>query len=159
MIPAHAALLFEGLQDERLYRYYAGHPPATLEELEKRYEGWSTRRSPDGTQIWLNYAVRRDDGAYVGWVQASIADAGATIGYDIFPEFWRKGYGKAACAALIGILAEEYRVQRIGATVDEGNVASIRLLESLGFSPVWTGPSDDMPGRTDRRYEMQRAVG
>ena len=151
--PAHAKALFPHLHDDRLYRYHTGRP-ASVKELEERFHKWVARRSPDGSQTWLNYAVRRVDGAFVGWVQATIAENVATIGYDVFPSFWRQGYAKESCRELIRTLFLEHKVQRINAVVDDENAASIGLLETLGFALVWTGPSEDMPGRKDRRYEL-----
>ena len=153
LLPNHARQLFPHLHDDRLYRYHTGRP-ATIEELEQRFQKWVARRSPDGSQIWLNYAVRREDGAYVGWIQATIADDVATIGYDIFPPFWLQGFAKEACGELIRTLFLEHKVTRVDAVVDDENAASIGLLEALGFALVWTGPSEDMPGRRDRRYEL-----
>lgn len=157
LVPSHARRLFAHLQDERLYRFYAGEPPASVEALERRYAAWATRTSPDGAQTWLNYAVRLRDGGYVGWVQATMSGDVATIGYDVFPPFWRRGYGKEACAELVRALREEHGVSRIIANVDTENVASCRLLEALGFPQVWTGPSEDMPGHADFRYELTTA--
>lgn len=153
LLPAHAGQLFPHLSDDRLYRYHAGRP-ANVAQLEERFQKWVARRSPDGSQIWLNYAVRRVDGPYVGWVQATVGDNVATIGYDIFPPFWRQGYAKEACRELIRALFLEHKVKRVDAVVDDENVASIALLATLGFALAWTGPSEDMPGRKDRRYEL-----
>ncbi len=154
LLPAHARHLFRHLQDRRLYHFYAGEPPATVEELERRYQAWATHKSPDGTQTWLNYAVRRTDGIYVGWVQATLVGDMATIGYDIFPDFWRRGYATEACGELVRALCYEHNIANIVAVVDTENTASIRLLEGLGFALAWTGPSEDLPGRQDRRYEL-----
>jgi RimJ/RimL family protein N-acetyltransferase len=159
LLPAHAPPLFRYLSDDGLYRYHTGQP-SSVEELERRFTSWAARTSPDGSQTWLNYAVRRDDRTYVGWVQATIADKVATIGYDIFVSFWRQGYAKEACSELIRVLFDEHTVRRVDAVVDAENAASIGLLENLGFRLAWTGPSEDMPGRKDRRYELsaQRPV-
>lgn len=159
LLPLHAKYLFEPLQDQRQYRFYAASPPATLEDLEQRYQQWASRKSPDATQTWLNYAVRREDGVYVGWVQATIAGDVATIGYDIFPEYWRRGYASEACGRLVRMLIDDLEVNRIIAVVDTDNVASIRLLERLGFVLTRTGPSEDMPGRQDHRYELSVRKG
>jgi ribosomal-protein-alanine N-acetyltransferase len=150
----HARLLYEQLQDIRLYRYYGGAPPQSIEELERRYAAWSARKSPDGTQTWLNYAVRWKNGAYAAWVQATIADHHAVIGYDVFPEHWRKSVATEACRELVRNLREEHGVSIVAAVVDAENEASIRLLRRLGFGHVWSGPSADMPGRIDHRYEL-----
>ncbi len=158
LVESHARKLFHALQDLRLYRFYAGQPPPTIGELERRYAGWAKRISPDGSQIWLNYALRKDDGVYVGWIQATIAGDVATIGYDVFPDFWRQGYGSEACGRLVRALCTEAPVRRVVAMVDSENLASIRLLQRLGFEPVWTGPSEDMPGRKDHRFERTCAA-
>lgn len=159
LVRAHARDLFALLQDERLYRYYNDAPPRTIETLEQRYEAWAARKSPDGTQTWLNYAVRLKNEGYVGWVQATIASSTAIIGYDIFPHFWRQGYATEAITALINELWRSHHVAVVAATVDTENVASIRLLERLGFVRAWAGPSEDMPGRQDYRYELRRDSG
>lgn len=153
LVRSHARLLFHGLQDDRLYRFHAGGPPASIEELERKYDVWAKRASPDGSQVWLNYALRRADGQYVGWIQATLAGDVATIGYDIFPDFWRQGYATEACAELISLLSASGPVCRIAAVVDTENVASTKLLERLGFALVWTGPSEDLPGCRDHRFE------
>ena len=152
---SHSRHLHEYLQDTRLYRFYAGEPPPSIEALEERFAQLATRRSPDGAQKWLNFAVRRKNGGYVGWIQASLENAVAVIGYDIFPPHWRRGYGKEACAELLRLLRDDHAIRRVVAIVDSENVASVRLLESLGFTCKWMGPSVDLPGRTDYRYELK----
>jgi [ribosomal protein S5]-alanine N-acetyltransferase len=155
IVPQHATRLFEKLKDERLYRFHGGQP-ASETDLKRRFEKWQARKSPDGSQTWLNYALKRkEDGSYVGWVQATIAGKVATLGYDIFAEHWRRGYAREACLELIQSLFQEHGVICIVAVADSENVPSIRLLEALGFTLAWTGPSQDMPGRQDCRYELR----
>ncbi|HZV79628.1 MAG TPA: GNAT family N-acetyltransferase [Candidatus Binatus sp.] len=151
----HATELFEPLRDKRLYRYYAGEPPASIAELQVRFSALESRRSPDGHQRWYNWVVRTRDGAAVGRMQATIKDTHAIIGYDIFVPFWRNGYGREAGAAMLEYLTCQCDVSVVRAVVDVENVASVRLLESLSFERIWTGPSDDIPGRTDHIYEKQ----
>jgi RimJ/RimL family protein N-acetyltransferase len=131
------------------------HRAASIADLERRFTRFATRRSPDGTEVWLNYAVRIMGGAYVGTMQATIVGSSSLIGYSIFADHWRQGYGKEASARLVRFLFEECGVRRVRATVDTENAASIALLERIGFHRTWTGPSDDMPGRRDHRYELQ----
>jgi len=149
--PSHARALFEPMRDERLYRYEAQRPPKSEAGLERRFERLAVGR--DGSQLWFNWAVRGKDGPYVGLVQATVDGKSAVIGYDIFPAYWRQGYGKEACSAVIERALRDLGVTLVKAIVDIENQASIALLESLGFKRVWTGPSDDMPGHTDHRYE------
>lgn len=153
ILPAHAPLLFDALQDERLYRYHAAMSAPSVAALTERFRLLARRRSPDGSQLWLNWAVRSAPGEYAGLIQATIAGDHAVIGYDIFPAYWRKGYGKEACAAMVDAVARDFGIRRFSAILDVENVASIALLESLGFTQVWTGPSEDMPGRIDHRFD------
>jgi ribosomal-protein-alanine N-acetyltransferase len=153
IVPEHAKTLYAPLQDPLLYRYVSQPPPESESALRRRFEQLATGRSPDYSQIWLNWAARAKIGPYVGLVQATIEGSHALIGYDIFVPFWRHGYGKEACRAMIDAARREYGVTSVSAIVDVDNTASIALLESLGFTRTWTGPSDDMPGHTDHRYE------
>jgi len=155
LVAAHARQLFEPLRDERLYRYEGLDPPVSIGELEARYSALESRRSPDGSEGWLNWTVRLRDGTFVGRVQATVRSDHTIIGYDIFVPHWRKGYGKESCSAMLDFLEQE-GVTLFRAFVDTENVASIALLESLGFRRVWTGPSEDLPGRTDYRFERGR---
>jgi [ribosomal protein S5]-alanine N-acetyltransferase len=58
LLPQHATLLFEGLADARLYRFIPRNPPESVEALETRYRKLSSRRSADGSEAWLNFAMR-----------------------------------------------------------------------------------------------------
>jgi [ribosomal protein S5]-alanine N-acetyltransferase len=157
LLPRHAPLLFVAMSDERLYRYHAGRP-RSLEALQARFTQLASRGAPDRAEVWLNWAVRLKNSGYVGLVQATVHADQAIIGYDIFAEHWRHGYGKEACTALVKALYNDWAVKLLIAIVDVENVASIALLESLGFQRTWTGPSEDMPGRTDHRYEKRAAA-
>jgi RimJ/RimL family protein N-acetyltransferase len=158
IVPEHAPLLFDQLDDDRLWRFMIFRlRPRSVEGLRKRFARYAARTSPEGDEIWLNYALRRADGSYVGTVQATVAGSHAMIGYSIFADHWRQGYGKEACSELLRSLHDDFGVRTVEATVDTENVASIRLLEVLGFVRVWTGPSEDMPGRIDHRYAVQWA--
>src|SRR5215211_8889952 len=122
LLPEHAPLLFEGLADERLYRFIPTDAPESAEALEGRYRKLSTRRSPDGSEIWLNFAMRLregttpEDGAvphatYVGTLEATVyPDRSAYIAYTVVVPFWRRGYAREGCARLLRHLLEDYRV-------------------------------------------------
>ncbi|MBV8172353.1 MAG: GNAT family N-acetyltransferase [Candidatus Eremiobacteraeota bacterium] len=153
----HARELFEPLRDERLYRYYAGAAPVSVEELAVRFATLESARSPKRDERWFNWVVRLHDGTPVGRMQATLRSDHALIGYDIFVPFWRNGYAREAAQAMLDYLARSWRVSLVRAMVDVENVASVRLLESLGFERTWTGASDDLPGRTDHVYEKRLA--
>lgn len=132
---SHAAALFPLLSDPRMYAFIPQDPPEDLEALASRYRFLESRRSPEGDEEWLNWAVRSKaaDGTCLGTVQATIrSDRRAQIAYEIGVPYWRRGYATEACARLIRELFDEGVVE-IWAELDTRNVASIRLLERLGF--------------------------
>ena len=137
LVEEHAALLFDALSDPRLYAHIGISPPESRAILRERFRIYSGRRSPDGNEIWLNWAARRTQGEYVGWFQATIfADASADIAYLVFVPYWRRGYAKECVRRVLEHLRDDYRLARVRATIDTDNVASIRLAESLGFTRI-----------------------
>ncbi len=54
------------------------------------------------------------------------------LGYAFLPAFWSKGYALEAARAVL----EDAKRERVLAIVSQGNAASIRLLEKLGFGFV-----------------------
>jgi [ribosomal protein S5]-alanine N-acetyltransferase len=163
ILPAHAARLNEQLQDERLYRFIPQDPPATLQALEDRYDFLSTRRSPDGREAWLNWAVReRTSGDYAGTLEATVHDnRTATVAYMVFVPRQRRGFAAEACGRLLTHLFQNYRVGMVAAKIDTRNVASIALVESLGFERVaFHKDADHFKGSSsdEYRYEIEESV-
>jgi RimJ/RimL family protein N-acetyltransferase len=99
--PSHALALYESLQSHAIYEFLPEDPPTSLEALATRYQRLSARRSPDGEEVWLNWAMRqRREGVYVGTLQGTVyADATASLAYILFPAFWRQGYAREGLCA------------------------------------------------------------
>jgi RimJ/RimL family protein N-acetyltransferase len=137
ILPAHAAQLFDHLQAPELYTFIPHEAPASVQELASRYERWSARQAPDGSEIWLNYAIYRPASEqYVGTLQATVNSSGtAFIAYEVFPAHWRRRYARTACIALVAHVFACYdQVDEVTALLDTRNEASWRLLESIGFT-------------------------
>lgn len=80
---------------------------------------------------------QRSDSAPVGTFEATVRENGeADLAYAIFPRFWRQGFAREAGSAVIEHLRTEHAVQHFGADIDTRNLASIALVESLGFARV-----------------------
>jgi RimJ/RimL family protein N-acetyltransferase len=78
-------------------------------------------------------------------------DGSVEIGYSVLPAFQRRGYALEMMSAILDWIAGDGRVQEITAETDAGNVASIGLLNRLGFTE--TGP-----GRDPRSLHFARHV-
>ncbi len=143
-LASHAAELYAVISDPTLYEFIDNKEPASEAALRERLQRIESRRSPDGTEHWLNWVVRNPAGEVVGYVQATVTpDLSAEIAYVLGRAHWRKGYGAAACRAMIGELRSIYGVTRLTATLDPANTASVALLTKLGLGLVWA----DEPGQ------------
>jgi RimJ/RimL family protein N-acetyltransferase len=154
----HAALLYEHLQDERLYRFIPQDPPASLRTLEDRYGFLSARRPPDGREAWLNWAVRvLGSGDYAGTIEATVHEnLETTIAYTVFVPYQRQGFAAEACERLLEHLFDDYRVGVAAAEIDTRNVASIALVESLGFRRVaFQRDADHFKGSSSDEYRYE----
>lgn len=134
----HAPEMFELLSDAQIYRYLDDAPPLCVEHLSNRYAKLEARKSPDGSEGWLNWAVRVRGQQLVGVVQATVFEPvfkphSAWVAYVFSPKHWGHGYAHEATAAMINHLASDYGVTKFLATVEVENTRSIRLLERLGF--------------------------
>ena len=155
-LAAHAAEMFVVLSDPAIYEY-ENEPPVSEEALRARYAYLEGRRSPDGTQQWLNWIARLrasevpvararpgdtgpsnvPAGTLVGYVQATVhADARAAVAYEFASTFWHRGLAAEAARAMIDELVSQYGVQRLTAVLKARNLRSRRLLERLGFVPA-----------------------
>ena len=71
-VAAHAAELFPVLDDPGLYDFIDDEGPASETALRERLARLESRRSPDGSEAWLNWVVRNAEGRVVGYVQATV---------------------------------------------------------------------------------------
>ena len=138
LVPAHASEMYAGLSHPILYQFIAEDPPASVGALRARYERLATRRSPDGSQAWLNWAIWSPaDHAYVGYVQATVGpDHSAEVAYLLFLPFWGRGYARASVAQMIELVRDKHDVSTFLAHVDARHARSRLLLETLGFRCV-----------------------
>ena len=163
LVAAHAAAIFGPLGDERLYRFIPQNPPPSLAQLRARYDRLSSRRSPDGTEAWLNWVMRLSEtGEYAGTLEATIfADRTAFIAYTVFVPHQRRGYATEGVARILEHLVADHGVVLMIAEVDTRNAPSRALLERLGFQRVAEHRSaDHFKGAPsdEYRYELRPSV-
>ena len=94
-------------------------------------------------QEWLNHVVSDGrlfivkpigDSKAIGFVFLSTENCADThIGYLLGESFWGKGYATEILKGLIDFIESEDQVTRLIAGVATDNVASIKLLQKLGF--------------------------
>ncbi|MFZ4402477.1 MAG: GNAT family N-acetyltransferase [Pseudobdellovibrionaceae bacterium] len=92
------------------------------------------RRTKD---TFYDLGVFDKNGSLVGAVSVMEVVRGishtAFLGYRIFNNYWRLGYGKEAVSAMLDIGFNEIKLHRIEAGIEPGNIRSIKLAKTLGM--------------------------
>jgi RimJ/RimL family protein N-acetyltransferase len=131
-VAAHAEEMFAVLSDPRIYEH-ENAPPRSLEWLRERFAKLESRRSPDGSEEWLNWTVRLPTGEAIGYVQATVRPPAAAIAYEFASAWWGKGLAREALESMISELAASYGVRELTAVLKRSNARSQRLLGRLGL--------------------------
>jgi ribosomal-protein-alanine N-acetyltransferase len=151
----HARRLFEGMRDPEVHRFVPHEPPRSVADVEAVF-----RRFLAGPQSrWYNWiVVLKASGEAIGSVQITKRPDGvALLGYWLLRPWWRRGFAKEACAAVLDWLRADPEARTAAAEIDTRNAASIALVESLGFRRVAvTKDADFFKGSTsdEARYEL-----
>lgn len=151
----HAGMVYESLQESQIYSYIPEDPP-TKSDLQRRYDYLENACSPDGTELWLNWVVfLRDSQTPIGTLQASLPqNQPASFAYIVFPRHWRQGYAREMTDAMLHYLFDVHSLPSVYAEIDTRNIASIRLVESLGLSRVaTTREADFFKGASSDEYK------
>jgi RimJ/RimL family protein N-acetyltransferase len=149
-VAGHAAELYAVLRDPGLYEFTDAGVPESEDSLRQRLARLESRVSPDGAFQWLNWVVRNEAGAVVGYVQATLdRNSEAEVAYVIGRAFWRRGYATEACRVMLAELAATFGARRALARIDDENEASLSLVRKLGFEPAGAGaePGELLFGR------------
>jgi ribosomal-protein-alanine N-acetyltransferase len=137
---AHAQELFALVAEPALYEFIEEEPPASVEVLWALLSRSESRRSPDGSEHWLNWVVRDESSNIAGYVQATVAENLETnVAYVFGTAFRGRGIATEAVSQMLEIVAAEYGVKRFFVVAERRNARSIRLAERLGFSEVSPG--------------------
>lgn len=138
----HAAEAFPLFDDRRLHVWTGGEPPSP-EQLADRFRRQAVGRSPDGSQGWLNWMLRRTaDGNLVGIVQATVTrpqDGGldAELAWVIGVPWQGLGYGYEGAQAMAGWL-RNHGVTHLAAHIHPAHDASSRIARALGLTATGT---------------------
>jgi RimJ/RimL family protein N-acetyltransferase len=120
------------LADEALYAVIGGHPP-NLDELRERYTSQAVGHSGDGAETWHNWILRRrDDGAAIGFVQATVVDRVAELAWLVGVAWQGRGYATEATRAVVDRLAAD-GVGTIKAHIAPANGPSEIVAERIGL--------------------------
>ena len=161
-------MLAEYRNDPEVAKFQDWEVPYSVERALARLEE-QAGRDDVAEGKWVSFVICRAD-EVIGDVVAHIREGGgiAEIGYTLAPAHHGMGYASEAAATMVDHLIANHGIQRIEATLDPRNVASMRVLEALGLQfeclarsafKEPTGWSDDLRyamTATDRTAWLER---
>jgi RimJ/RimL family protein N-acetyltransferase len=135
----HAEEMAPLLDDPGLHTFTGGQP-ASVSELQQTYSRWVSGRSPDGTQRWLNWVVRRrEDRRALGTVQATVtrdaAGLTAEVAWVMAAAYQGCGYAKEA-AQVMAVWLRQQGATPLVAHVHPDHAASAAVARSIGLAPT-----------------------
>ena len=143
----HAAEMLVVLTDPSLYEFTGGSPPSDVAALALQYEFWERRTAPDGSELWLNWAVReRETDTFIGHVQAGVAANCTSIAWLIGTKWQRRGYASEATKAMVEWLIA-FGVTDIRASINPAHSASIKVAERVGLKSTDLRDCDEIVWR------------
>ena len=115
-----------------IYRFQSFRPN-TIEEVEQFIIENTQYFDKEGT--WHQVALELEDTVIgdMGLHFIGPMNLHCEVGYTLNPKYQHKGYAREAVEYVLKYLFEERKKHKVLASVDPENIASIRLLEDLGF--------------------------
>lgn len=131
-----ATFWLRNFADPEVVELTAFEPPADLEGAKEEILRYAVRPFAQGTGIRWGISFRGSNDllgtlGYHQWVREG--GNHARIGYEILREQRRKGLMTEAMRAVLDYGFDTMSLNRVEALIDPINVASIRLVEGLGF--------------------------
>jgi RimJ/RimL family protein N-acetyltransferase len=117
--------------DPAISRYMMWRPHRTLDETQsffRRCEDVWANREAFPWSLWL-----KSDGSFIGVLEARVKQHAMDIGYWLGPRYWRRGLMSEAVRGLVSWGLAQPEIHRVWAVCDVENVASARLLASVGM--------------------------
>ncbi len=113
---------------------YLGRPPQTLQDVQQRLTRMREEIDRGEAAFWVLTDPSADRAlAYLGFFRWDAPHQSAELGYVLQRPRWGQGLMREVLPMLCRHGFEVLGLHRIEARIDPGNVASIRLVERLGF--------------------------
>lgn len=115
-------------------RYFGKHPMKAIEEAEERINETSTAfQFKEGIRWAITFKDSDNLIGSAGIWRLLKEHLRGEIGYELMPEYWKKGIMFEALREIINFGFIQMNLHTIEANIDPQNSASLKLLEKLGF--------------------------
>lgn len=126
--------IFSIFSNEEVIKYYGMDPFTEKDQAVKMIDSFQTRFENQQGIRWG--IVEKESKKLIGTIGLNnlVLHAKRTeIGYDLLPEYWRKGFMSEAIKEITAYCFDKLGIYRIGANIFPDNTASSTLVEKLGF--------------------------
>lgn len=146
---------FCAMQMDADFRRYVGGKPRSREGAERKF--WSTYfpKPKDDLALWATEL--KSSKAYIGYcgIYPHFGEKGpiegeGTLAFYLAKEHWGQGYATETGQFFLQWGFQEKELTKVVASLEEGNIASQRVLEKLGFQYV----NKEGTGRVFLNYEI-----
>ncbi|WP_099352491.1 GNAT family N-acetyltransferase [Fredinandcohnia onubensis] len=126
--------IFNCFSNNDVTRYYGQDPLTKVEQAEQFVEFFAKNyKEKRGIRWGIELIETEELIGTIGFNAWSPKHKRAEIGYELQPQYWRKGYATEAVKRVITYGFDNLGLTRIGAVVFLENAASNELLTKLGF--------------------------
>lgn len=135
--------LFWLRSDERVNQFIDRQPPGGLEDVASWFEKMM-EKAPRGELFYWAICLKGQS-SLIGTAclfNLSVEKLSAEIGYELHPDFQKKGLASEALRVVIEFCFDNLPVETIEAFIHENNAASIKLIEKHGFKSA-ISPADE----------------
>jgi [ribosomal protein S5]-alanine N-acetyltransferase len=147
----HAALLAHWAAPD-VRRFLFDGAELSAAEISEAIENSARDFATAGYGVWLIRAKDRPDLVGTAGLRP-LEDLGLEIFYSLAPASWGNGYATEASRAVLAHALGPLGLPEVLAEVDEGNTASIAVIERLGMTPF-----DVVPGLLGPMIRYRRAA-
>jgi ribosomal-protein-alanine N-acetyltransferase len=144
--PDTGRLAFREWNDDDLGRFHAICSEPQVMQFVGDGQVWATDRTlqfiQSATEMLREHGfcqwplIHKADGKLIGYCGVVNTDTNPEIGWRLAPEYWGQGLATEAAKAVLTHGIKTLGFQRVIATVQTANVASIRVIEKLGMTLV-----------------------
>lgn len=162
--PDTERLSFREWLDDDLDRFHAICSDPRVMEYVGNGQVWSRERTGQFIQSAIDTlrqhgfcqwaVIHKSDQKLIGYCGFVRTETGPEIGWRLAPEHWGQGLATEAARAILQYGFKTLRFDRVMATVQSANAASIRVIEKLGMK---LEDSFDRAGREVRVYATASA--
>lgn len=149
VLPSDEAGFWELDADPEVHRYLGNKPVTDRAQIREVIGFIRQQYVQHGIGRWA--VVDKQSGEFVGWSGLKFVTEPLNghqnfydLGYRIQRKHWRQGIGKETAAAALAYGFEQLKLEEIFAAAACDNVASNRILRSLGFQPSGIFWYDDL---------------